>query len=114
MRMRTKAMATRPDFGALGADEFRGSLAVSWGATLVEPGPIRRIREAAAPRLSALRDLAPPKSGIPPRAVKYFAVEEVTDEVTVKEHGVHTKRDQERLALIRDGRGRLHVLERAA
>src|SRR5215211_5642278 len=102
----------RPDFGALGADHYRGSLAVSWGAALVEPGPIRRIREAAASRLIRVRDLAAPKSGIPPRAVKYFAVEEVHDDAEFKRHEIHTKRDRERLALVRDGRGHLHVVVR--
>jgi hypothetical protein len=105
-------MPSRPDFGALGAEEYRGTLATSWGAALVEPGPIRRIRQAAATRLTRLGIVAPPKSGIPPRAVKYFAVDELAEAPLLEQYGIHTKRDRERLALVRDGRGRDHVIER--
>lgn len=107
-------MTDLADFGALGANVYPGRLAMNWGAQLVEPSGVRAIRRQAGSRLVSLRNLAPPHSGIPTRSVKYFCVEEVTDSDALAQYEIATKSDRRRLALVRDGRGALHVIERAA
>lgn len=102
------------DFGAVGSQAFPGRLRNNWGAALVEPPAIRAIRLRAGDRLVDLRYIAPPRSGIPTRSVKYFCVEEVEDDSLLRQYGILTNADRRRLALVEDGRGVLHVLERAA
>jgi hypothetical protein len=75
---------------------------------------VRAIRRVAGDRLVRLQDLAPPHSGIPTRSVLYFCVEEVTDTHQLAQYEIVTGPDRRRLALVRDGRDVLHVIERAA
>ncbi|WP_432110680.1 hypothetical protein [Streptomyces sp. YPW6] len=61
-----------------------------------------------------LGEIAPAKSGIPTRVVGYFCLEEVTDATITARMGLRSQRDRQRLTVVRDGRGALHVLEREA
>lgn len=102
------------DFGDLGAEAYPGRLAVRWGAELVEPPNVRVIRGLARDRLVQLSGLAPPHYGIPTRSVQYFCVQEMTDSELLARYGIVTGADKRRLALVKDGRGVLHLLERVA
>ena len=103
------------DFGRMGAaSAFPGSLANSWGSCLVEPPAIGQLRRVAQPFLTRLGDIARPRSGIPTRVVGYFCVEEITDQATMTKMGLRSQQDRRRLAIIRDGRGAVHVIEREA
>jgi len=104
----------RADFGSLGASAYPGALAHSWSAELVEPPEIRRLRELALERLVPLGEIAPPRSGIPTRAVKFFCVEETRDATLLEQHGIATQRDRNRLALVQSGDQTWHVLERSS
>ncbi|MDF1598149.1 MAG: hypothetical protein P1T08_18955, partial [Acidimicrobiia bacterium] len=101
-----------PDFGALGSEFYRGSLDIVPSAILVEPPGITALLRVAADKLARLSDLAVPHSGIPTRAVQYFCLEELEDGEELRSHGISTARDRERLALVVDGRGMPHVIER--
>jgi hypothetical protein len=46
--------------------------------------------------------------------VGYFCVEEITDQATMTKMGLRSQQDRRRLAIIRDGRGAVHVIEREA
>jgi hypothetical protein len=108
-------MAATPDFKSLGAGSaFPGKLFSSWGACLVEPPAVGALRRTAADKIVRLGKFAPPKSGIPTRVVKYFLVEEITDPSVVSRMGLRSQRDRTRLCVIRDGRGAVHLIERAA
>jgi hypothetical protein len=103
------------DFGGFGSKTaFPGDLQMSWGACLVEPPAIGALRVRAASKLIRLGDLAPPRSGIPTRVVGYFCVEELTDPDTVRQLGLRSQQDRQRYAVIRDGRGAIHTIERGA
>jgi hypothetical protein len=107
-------MTSPHDFGDIGAEAYPGRLGTRWGAELVEPPGVRAIRGAAGARLVALSDLAAPHYGIPTRSVHYFCLEEVTDADQLTQYGIVTGPDRRRLALLKDGRGVLHVIERLA
>ncbi len=107
-------LARRADFGLMGSEAYPGALSRSWGAVLVEPASIARLRERAGHRLVRLGDLAPPRYGIKPGAVKFFCVQEVTEVTALRAAGIGTNRDAQRLALVRDGNDVLHVMERKA
>lgn len=83
-----------------------------WGAALVEPAPIAALRQTAAHLLAPLGNIAPPRSGIPSRAVRYFTLTEETSDDLLRTHGLQTQADSRRRALVRDGQGVLHVVER--
>jgi hypothetical protein len=100
------------DFGVLGSQAYPGRLAVNWGAELVEPSGLRAIRRQAGLRLVRLGGIAPAHFGIPTRSVKYFCVEEIQDEELLNRYRIITEADRRRLALVRDGRGTLHTMER--
>lgn len=103
------------DFRIFGAAvAFPGDLATSWGACLVEPPAIGALRRQAHGRLTRLGELAPPKSGIPTRVVGYFCLEELTDPQVIASMGLRSQRDRQRLTVVRDGRGAIHLIERAA
>jgi hypothetical protein len=106
---------TEADFRIFGAAAaFPGDLAASWGACLVEPPAIGALRRHARGRLVRLGDLAPPKSGIPTRVVGYFCLEELTDPQAAASMGLRSQRDRQRLTVVRDGRGAIHLIERSA
>lgn len=104
----------RIDFKGFGADQgaYPGDLVHSWGAMLVEPPNIAELRRRAASQMTTLGQLAPAKSGIPTRVVHYFLVEEIRDNHALQKAGIHTGNDRRRLALIQDGRGSRHLIER--
>ncbi len=102
------------DFSDIGSEAYPGRLAVNWGAELVEPPRIRAIRAVAGARLVPLSEVAAPHSGIPTRGVKYFCLEEVTDAGLLARYHIVTGADRRRLALVKDGRSALHVIERVA
>lgn len=104
---------TTADFGTLGAARaFPGTLSRSWGAALVEPPSIGALRRAAGDRLVPLGQLSRPRSGIPTRVVGYFCLEELQDPDSLAQMGIRSQRDRQRLAVVKDGRGAVHVLER--
>lgn len=101
------------DFGTLGAARaFPGDLRRSWGAALVEPPSIGALRRAAGESLIQLGQLARPRSGIPTRVVGYFCLEELQDPASLAQMGIRSQRDRQRLAVVKDGRGAVHLLER--
>jgi hypothetical protein len=111
----TPPRTAKADFSRhLGGQAYPGALAANWGAYLVEPAPVGALRAAAAGLLTTLGDLAPAHSGIPTRSVKFFCLEEQTDTALLDQHGLRTNLERKRNALVRDGRGHLHVLEREA
>ena len=108
----TTARADFSHFGAAAA--FPGSSTSSWGACLVEPPTIGALRRAAHEQLVPLGTLARPRSGIPTRVVGYFCLEEVTTPNVLANMGIRSMRDRQRLTVVQDGRGAVHVLERDA
>ncbi|WP_285244220.1 hypothetical protein [Pseudarthrobacter sp. fls2-241-R2A-127] len=103
------------DFSTMGAKSaFGGSLLNSWSAALVESPNIRRIRLEAKDMLVPLGEIAPPYSGIPTRAVKFFCVTEISDEEALLQAQLRTSRDRQRVALVEDGGGARHLLERTS
>ncbi|WP_311214565.1 MULTISPECIES: hypothetical protein [unclassified Arthrobacter] len=103
------------DFSAMGAKSaFGGTLLNSWSAALVESPNIRRIRLEAKEMLVPLGKIAPPYSGIPTRAVKFFCVTEISDEEALLSAQLRTSRDRERVALVEDGGGARHLIERTS
>lgn len=101
------------DFGSLGAARaFPGDLSLSWGAALVEPPSIGALRRVAQDRLVRLGELSRPRSGIPTRVVGYFCLEELDDPQSLAQMGVRSNQDRRRLAVVKDGRGAIHLLER--
>lgn len=105
----------KADFRVFGARvAFPENFLSSWGACLVEPPGIGALRRTAADRLIRLGDLALPKYGIPTRVVGYFCLEELTDPQVLAQMGIRSGRDRQRLAVVRDGRGAIHLLEREA
>lgn len=108
-------MVNSADFSIFGAHAaFPGSLADSWGACLVEPPSVGELRRKAVDRLVRLGDLARPRSGIPTRVVGYFCLEELTEPQVIQNMGLRSQRDRQRLTVVRDGRGAVHLLEREA
>ncbi|MEO3757303.1 hypothetical protein ABGB19_03300 [Mycobacterium sp. B14F4] len=101
-------------FSALGAAQaFPGQLATSWGAHLVERPSIAALRRRAGSLLAPLGEVAPARSGIATRVVGYFIVEEIVDRNLQAAAGIRSGADRRRIALVRDGRGQTHLLERA-
>jgi hypothetical protein len=112
---RASDQPSRVDFGTLGGDvAYRGTLRTSWGAALVEPSAVAQINAQAGGKLARLGDIAPARSGIATRVVAYFMVEELTDPALLAQHGLTSRTDRDRLALVRDGRGVEHLIERGA
>ena len=104
---------SRVDFGALGAKAaFPGKTLRSWGSCLVEPPAVGALRRRAERLLIPLAELSRPRSGIPTRVVDYFCVEVLNDSGTMTAMGLRSQRDRQFLAVIRDGRGALHILEK--
>lgn len=105
---------SRFDFNAFGEAQgaYPGDLIHNWGAVLVEPPDIATLRKRAGQRLVRLGDLAPARSGIPTRVVHYFMVVEIEDAEALRAAGIRTGNDRRRLALIEDGRGGRHIIER--
>jgi hypothetical protein len=105
----------RADFSRFrSAEAFPGRIASSWGACLVEPPEVGALRQVAGGRLVELGDLAPPHSGIPTRVVAYFCLEQITDASVQARMGIRSQRDRQRLTVVKDGRGAVHILERDA
>src|SRR5437870_3182587 len=98
--MATRRRPARIDFSELGDTAYPGRLATAWGPALTEPSGVRTLRSRAAQKLTTLGALAPVHSGIPTRAVGYFALEEVDDPEVLEANGIHTRRDHERLAVV--------------
>lgn len=102
------------NFGALGASAaFPGRAPGSWGSCLVEPPSIGALRRRAGDKLEPLGKVSRPRSGIPTRVVDYFCLEELEDADVLASMGLRSQRDRQRLAVVRDGRGAVHVIERA-
>jgi hypothetical protein len=107
----------KADFSSMGSAAYPGRLIETWGAQLVRPPAIKPLLASASSKLKRMGEIAPVRSGVPTRAVKFFCIKEVTDDDqsgVLAEHGIRTRTDRGRLALVIDGRDAYHVIERVS
>jgi hypothetical protein len=105
----------RADFSTIGSIAYPHRLSRAWSPFLVEPESVRVLRQQAASKLCELGTIAPVRSGMPTRAVRFFAVREIDpreEPDDLLSIGIRTQQDRRRLALVEDGRGVRHVIER--